>query len=605
MTHDTIKNSDDTADTLLGVRRSSLGQRWSLKPFISRHAEAIADLLGVSPIVGQIIAARNIDIEHAAEFYEPSLRNSLPDPNEFLDMDKAVDRLCQALEREEKVAVFGDYDVDGATSSALLIRYFRMINRQMMVHIPDRNLEGYGPNTAALTRLHSKGAKVVITVDCGTLSFQPLEDAFNLGLDIVVVDHHKAETTLPKAVAVVNPNRLDESGHYGQLAAAGVTFMLLVALNKGLRERGWFSSQQIKEPNLLSLLDIVALGTVCDVVPLTGVNRAFVKQGLKIMAQRQNAGIVALSDVGRVDEAPNAYHLGFVLGPRVNAGGRVGEAGLGARLLALDDYQAARQIADKLDGYNQDRKVIEAHVLDEAFSMMTKKYGPDGGPETLVFVAAKGWHAGVIGIVASRLKEKYNKPAFVLAIEENGEAKGSGRSITGVDLGAAVLEAQAKEILVKGGGHAMAAGLTVMEDRLDDLEHFLGAHMAEAVSKASETRTLEIDTVTTFMACQPQMIEDIEKVGPFGVGNPGPKLAFSHVTLTKVDVVGQNHMRAIFTSKDGSSMKAMAFRSLGEPLGNSLEGGIGKKFHIVGKVKVNTWGGRESVEMTLEDLASC
>lgn len=600
MTQDNQSNAM-AADPLLGVRRSALGQMWRLKPYKERHAQAIADQLGVSTLVGQIIASRGISIDQAADFYQPSLRASLPDPDEFLDMDKAVDRLVQAINKGEKVAVFGDYDVDGATSSALLVRYFRMIGLDMMVHIPDRNAEGYGPNTPALMKLHQAGAGVVITVDCGTLSYGPLEDAFNAGLDMIVVDHHKAETTLPKAVAIVNPNRLDETGQYGQLAAAGVTFMVIVALNRALRDRGWFKQRNRREPNLMALLDMVALGTVCDVVPLVGVNRAFVAQGLKVMAQRQNAGMVALSDVGRVDEAPNTYHLGFILGPRVNAGGRVGEAGLGSRLLALDDYQAARQIAERLDGYNQERQAIEKLVLDEAQAMLEARYGTDGGPETVVFVAGEGWHAGVIGIVASRLKEKYGKPTFVFAIDENGEAKASGRSVTGVDMGAVVLEAQSKGLILKGGGHAMAAGLSVAAEGLDALEEFFAEQMKASVEKAAANRALDIDAVTTFMACTTEMVEDIEKVGPFGVGNPGPRFAFENVTLAKLDIVGQKHYRAIFASKEGTSMKAMAFRAVGEPMGDILESSRGKKLHIAGKIKINSWGGRDTVEMTLED----
>ncbi len=394
------KNLNEQSDALLGVANSALGQRWLQRPFIARHAQAISDQLGVSITVGQLIAGRGVAVEDAAVFFEPSLRDLMPDPASILDMAAGARRIIQAVDAGEKIAVFGDYDVDGATSSALLTRYFAALGVQIRVYIPDRMVEGYGPNAAAMDSLRREGIDLVITVDCGTLSFEPLKAAKDMGLDVIVVDHHKAESTLPEVTALINPNRLDDESGQGQLAAVGVAFMLAVEVNKQLRDAGWFNAGKA-EPDLRLLLDIVALGTICDVVPLTGVNRALVTQGLKVMAQRRNVGITALADVGRVSEAPGTYHAGFILGPRVNAGGRVGEAGLGARLLATDNPVEAQQIAEKLDQYNNDRRVIEADVLADALAQVETAVGIEGAPDTVVIACGEGWHAGVIGIVAS------------------------------------------------------------------------------------------------------------------------------------------------------------------------------------------------------------
>jgi len=592
---------NDLPEALLGVANSALGQRWLQRPFIARHAQAISDQLGVSITVGQLIAGRGVAVEDSAVFFKPSLRDLMPDPASILDMSAGARRIIQAIDTGEKIAVFGDYDVDGATSSALLTRYFAALGIQIRVYIPDRMIEGYGPNAAAMDSLRREGIDLVITVDCGTLSFEPLKAAKDMGLDVIVVDHHKAESTLPDVAALINPNRLDDESGQGQLAAVGVAFMLAVEVNKQLRDAGWFNANRA-EPDLRLLLDIVALGTVCDVVPLTGVNRALVTQGLKVMAQRRNVGITALADVGRVSEAPGTYHAGFILGPRVNAGGRVGEAGLGARLLATDNAMEAQQIAEKLDQYNNDRRVIEAEVLKDALEQVETAVGIEGAPDTVVIACGEGWHAGVIGIVASRLKDKYRLPTLVIALE-NGEGKGSARSISGVDLGAAVIDAQHKGLLIKGGGHAMAAGLTVAADKVDELSVFLRYHMRSAVAKAATTQALKIDTVIALSGATADLIDDIERVGPFGAGNPSPHFAIPEVDLIKADRVGENHLRCIFKSKDGSSIKAMAFRQADEPMGMILQTGIGRRFHIAGKLKKDTWAGGGKVEITLDDVA--
>ncbi len=591
---------NNAADAFLNVRRSALGNRWQVRPFEGRIAEAIAAQLSIPLKAAEIMAARGVSIEGASDFYTPSIKAQMPDPSTILDMDRATSRIVSAVMDGEEIAIFGDYDVDGATSSAIFQRYLTAAGGRVRTYIPDRMQEGYGPNAPALLSLAGDGVTLVITVDCGTLSFEPLQAAADAGLDVIIVDHHKAEATLPEAIAVVNPNRLDESGALTQLAAVGVSFMVLVAVNRLLKERGWFGPNR-PAPDLLSLLDIVALGTVCDVVPLTGLNRAFVAQGLKVMAKRQNIGLTALSDVGRIDEAPTTYHAGFILGPRVNAGGRVGCASLGTRLLTTESWDEAKAIALELDGYNQDRRVIEAEVQEAALAAVTREYGPEAAPATLVFAAGKDWHPGVIGIVASRLKERYNRPTFVLS-EVDGEVKGSGRSISGVDMGAAIIEAAQKGLVVKGGGHAMAAGLSATPDQLAALKSFLEDYMAAQVKQASGDPTLTLDGALSVGGANLELISAIERVGPYGVGNPGPRFALQDTVLVKCDIVGADHIRAIFKGKDGASIKAMAFRAADNALGHCLRSGQGRHFHIAGKLKRNEWNGRVSVEMMLDDV---
>ena len=584
----------------LGVERSLTGRRWRARAAPDRLAEALAQRLDLPEAVGRVLAGRGVGLDDVERFLNPSLRDSLPDPSVLKDMDPAADRLARAIMDGEQVAVFGDYDVDGATSSAVLARFFAAVGGRLRVYIPDRMVEGYGPNTPALLKLHQEGASVVITVDCGTLAFEPLAAVAEVGLEVIVVDHHKAEPALPRASAVINPNRLDDTSDLGQLAAVGVAFLLVVALNRALRRAGWYDAGH-DEPDLVRLLDLVALGTVCDVVPLTGLNRALVAQGLKVMARRANVGLAALADVGRVDSTPGTYHAGFILGPRVNAGGRVGEAGLGARLLATDDWQEARAIAEQLDGLNAERQAIERAVLDEATAMAARRMDSGAAPP-VVFVAGQGWHPGVIGIVASRLKDRFGRPALVLSVEK-GEATGSARSIAGVDIGSAVIEAAHRGLLVKGGGHAMAAGLTAKADRLADLEAFLGDRLGAAVETARSGRALDLDGTVSIGGATPELVTALEAAGPFGVGNPGPRFAVARVRVVKVDRVGANHVRVIVAGGDGGRMKAIAFRVADDPLGQALLGGRGRAFHIAGRLKLDDWGDVPRVEMLLDDAA--
>jgi len=501
--------------------------------------------------------------------------------------------------------VFGDYDVDGATSSALLARFFAAAGRPIRVYIPDRMKEGYGPNLPALLALQAEGVKLVITVDCGITAFEPLAAAAAAGLEVIVVDHHVAEPRLPEAVAVVNPNRLDEPKGHGQLAAVGVAFLLAVAVNRALRRAGWYAAGRA-EPDLKRWLDLVALGTVCDVVPLTGINRALVAQGLKVMAARGNMGLAALADVARLNEAPGSYHAGFLLGPRVNAGGRVGEAGLGARLLVTEDEIEARDFARRLDGYNAERRLIEEQVQAAAIAQFEGPDTPTGMAPGLVFAAAPGWHVGVIGIVASRLKERYGRPACVVAIDGEGEGavgKGSGRSVAGIDLGSAIIAARQAGLLINGGGHAMAAGFTVAGGRLADLRHFLAERLSTGLNGEPPRAVLDIDGALQAGAATPELLALLERLAPYGSGNAEPRFVLPAVRIVYADPVGEDHIRCVISGSDGSRLKAMAFRCRESELGRTLLAAAGSALHLAGHLRLNRWQGREEVQLLIEDGA--
>ncbi len=569
-----------------------------------RAGLALAQTSGLPEIAARALAARGIDADTLDAFLEPTLRDALPDPSSLRDMDKAVARLVRAITDGERIGIFGDYDVDGATSTALLTRFFQALGRTVSVYIPDRITEGYGPNTAALLRLkQEEKVDVVITVDCGITAHGPLADAAAAGLDVIVVDHHVAEPKLPEAAAVVNPNRLDDDSGCGQLAAVGVTFLLVVALNRALRDAFWYGEGHAA-PDLMSWLDLVALGTVCDVVPLTGVNRALVTQGLKVMARRNNPGIAALADIARIDSRPDAYHAGYVLGPRVNAGGRVGESGLGARLLATGDVAEAAAIAARLDGYNKERQAIEAAVLEAALAQGEAQAGPGAESDVPVIMAAsEGWHPGVIGIVAGRLRERFNRPACVVAID-GPLAKGSGRSIPGVALGPAIIAAQQAGLLVNGGGHAMAAGFTVETARLDEFRAFLDDHVTGQLGGAPPVAELGIDGALTPEGATVDLIELLDKIGPFGAGNPRPRFAFAGVRVVRSDIVGADHVRCFVTSSGGGKrLKSIAFRAAGTALGRALADPTGAPLNIAGHLQIDRWQGAENAQLIIEDAS--
>ncbi len=584
------------SEAFLGVERSVTGRRWRARLGDERAGLAIAQRLALPEIVGRLLAGRGIGPEAAESFLNPTLRDLLPDPSRFRDMDSAAERLAHAVRNGEGIAVFGDYDVDGATSSALLTRFFAAAGRPIRIYIPDRMKEGYGPNLPALLALRAEGIKLVVTVDCGITAFEPLAGAADAGLDVIVIDHHVAEPRLPRAFAVVNPNRLDEAPGHGQLAAVGVAFLLAVAVNRALRQAGWYKDGRA-EPDLKQLLDLVALGTICDVVPLTGINRALVTQGLKVMGTRANIGLAALADVARMNEAPGTYHAGFLLGPRVNAGGRVGAADLGARLLSTDDPLEAAAIARQLDAFNTERRQIEEKVLIEAMAQAESQLAPG-----LVFVSAEGWHAGVIGIVASRLKERYGRPACVVALGE-GIGKGSGRSIAGIDLGNAVIAARQAGLLVNGGGHAMAAGFTVEDGKLDALRAFLAERLGAGLNGEWPQATLDLDAALQPGGATADLLRQIERLGPFGSGNAEPRFALTAARIVRADPAGEAHVRCIISGADGARLKAIAFRSLENELGRALLQRAGPALHLAGHLRADRWQGRDDVQLLIDDAA--
>ncbi len=587
----------------LGVEQSLTGRRWAARLADERAALAIAQRHGLPDAVSRLLAARDVELEDVPDFLDPTLRKFLPDPSHLKDMDAAVARLVRAVRGGERIVVFGDYDVDGATSSALLLRFFRAVGGDIGVYIPDRRREGYGPNASALLKLRKEGAAVVVTVDCGVTAFEPLAEARRAGLDLIVIDHHQAEIALPDAIAVVDPNRIDDASPHKQMAAVGVAFLLAVGVNRALREAGWYAGERA-EPDLRQWLDLVALGTVCDVVPLTGVNRALVRQGLLVMAKRGNAGLAALADVARLKETPGAYHLGFMLGPRVNAGGRVGQADLGARLLSSDDAHEVGALALRLDEFNAERRAIERAVLDQAIGRIEGLYGPDrkGMPAALV-VESEGWHVGVIGIVASRLVERYGRPTFVIGMD--GElGKGSGRSVRGVDLGAAVIAARQSGLLVNGGGHAMAAGLTVARSALSDLARFLDERIAPLLGVAPAVRELGIDAALAPGAATQELVGMIERAGPFGAGNALPRFALTSVRVSYAQPVGEGHVRCTLIGGERGRVDAIAFRAGQTALGPALLDSARPVLHVAGALRIDRYGGRETVRLQIDDAAA-
>ena len=586
----------------LGVERSLTGRRWAARLADERAALAIAQRHGLPDAICRLLAARDIGLEAVPDFLDPTLRKFLPDPSHLKDMDAAIARLVVAVQKGEKIVVFGDYDVDGATSSALLLRFFRAVGGNIGVYIPDRRKEGYGPNATALLRIKEEGASVVVTVDCGITAFEPLAEARRAGLDLIVIDHHMAEIALPEAVAVVDPNRVDDDSPHKHMAAVGVAFLLAVGVNRALRDVSWYVGER-KEPDLRQWLDLVALGTVCDVVPLVGVNRALVRQGLQVMAQRRNVGLAALADVARLKEPPGAYHLGFMLGPRVNAGGRVGQADLGARLLSSDDPHEVGALAVRLDEFNAERRAIEREVLDQAIARIEGLYGPDrkGLPSALL-VESEGWHVGVIGIVASRLVERYGRPAFVVGMD-GALGKGSGRSVRGVDLGAAVIAARQAGLLVNGGGHAMAAGLTVARDSLPELARFLDGRIAPQLGAAPAVRELGIDAALAPAAATQELVDMIERAGPFGAGNALPRFALAGVRVSYAQPVGEGHVRCTLVGVERGRVEAIAFRANQTALGPALLDPARPVLHVAGALRIDRYGGRESVRLQIDDAA--
>jgi single-stranded-DNA-specific exonuclease len=590
------------AAAFLGVERSVGGRRWRSPSVDGRAGEILAERLGMPEIVGRLMAQRGIGLDRASRFLVPRLRDELPDPSRLRDMDVAAARLARAVASGETMAIFGDYDVDGATSAALLTRFFAAVGAKSRAYVPDRLREGYGPNLPALLRLQAAGASVVVTVDCGTTAHRPLAAAADAGIEVIVVDHHVAEPPLPRAFAIINPNRPDEDGSYGGLAAVGVAFLLVVAVNRALRRAGWYRAGRV-EPDLRQWLDLVALGTVCDVVPLDGLNRALVAQGLKVAQRDRNAGIAALATVAGVGEPLGAYHLGFVIGPRVNAGGRVGAASpefdpaIGARLLATDDPTLAAELASRLDRCNAERRVIEARVLAAAVAAVEAAEQAPG----LVFAAGEGWHPGVIGIVAARLKERYQRPACVVALG-GGIGKGSGRSIPGLALGPAVIAARQSGLLIDGGGHAMAAGFTLAADKLDALREFLARRLGDGIDGDTLVPELPVDGALSVAAATPGLLDEIERLGPFGAGNPEPRFVLPGLRVDQLAPAGEAHLRCRLRDS-GGRIEAIAFRAAGTPLGRFLGETCGAAVHLAGHLRRDVRRGADAVRLVIDDAA--
>jgi single-stranded-DNA-specific exonuclease len=593
----------ETPTAFLGVTRSATGRLWRdrLDARGAARALAIAQRYQLPEMLARVVAGRNIELDEVPDFLDPTIRKLLPDPHSVTEMEAAAKRIADAVMRVEQVAIFGDYDVDGATSAALLAWHLRHCGLDPLIHIPDRIFEGYGPNVDAVRGLADKGAKLLVTVDCGTTSLEPLAEARRLGMAVVVIDHHQCGDELPVVEALVNPNRPDDLSGLGHLAAVGLVFVTLVAVNRELRQRGFWSAAR-PEPNLLDMLHHVALGTVADVAPLIGLNRAFVAKGLIALRRRDHVGHTALMDVARLNGPPEAWHLGFMLGPRINAGGRIGRADLGVRLLLEDDVSEAAKIAAELDRLNTERREIEQMAEAQAEAEALASLGLEDKGAVIV-TASEGWHPGVVGLVASRLKEKFGRPAFAIALEPGGLGTGSGRSISGVDLGKAVRQAVSEGILVKGGGHAMAAGVTLRKDKLAAFRGYIEAALSAEVAQARHVNELFIDGAVSARGVTTQLAATLNRAGPFGSANPEPVIALPSHELVYAEEVGQAHLRLRFKSGDGATVNCIAFRVLGQKLGQALADNRGQVLHVAGCLAVDRWQGAERVQFRVIDVA--
>jgi len=565
-------------------------KKWSLRAIEERKVNKLIQDLEISDFLARFVSSRNIEIDKAEDFINPSIRKQLPSPLLLKDMTLAINRISKAFINNENIAIFGDYDVDGATSSAVLYKSFKLFGNEPIIYIPDRLKEGYGPNIKALKKLKEQGIDLVITVDCGMTSFKELDYAKDINLDVIVVDHHAPEAKLPEAIAVINPNRIDDNTGLGMLAAVGVSFMLVGALKSKLIEINYINENNA--PNLSFLLDLVALGTICDVVPLIGANRALVKQGLRVMSKKQNNGINALFEVSEIEDIPSVFHAGFLLGPRINAGGRVGKPSLGAKLLTTDNKNEAREISYHLNSLNEERKKLEADVLYEAKTLALSFESNE-----ILVLSNKNWHIGVIGIVASRIVELYNKPTIIIT-EDGKNSKGSGRSVSGKDIGKLITSAKQSDIIFNGGGHPMACGLTMDETKINDLRQFLNKNNK---SKIRDNKTIYwIDLAISVSGAIPDLIKQLKLAEPFGAGNPEPKFIIKNVNLFNSKIVGENHVKCTLTDSSNSRIDAIAFRCIGTPLGKSLLNNYNA--HVIGKLKLTEWNGRERLQMHIDDV---
>ena len=586
---------------VLGVERSVLGKSWYGYNASDETVSTIVRQHRLPELLARILAGRGHDASDVAGFLNPRLKDSFPDPSSFKDMDEAAALIWDAIESGTQVAVFADYDVDGATSASQLLGWARAMGQEWSFYVPDRVDEGYGPNTEAFQRLQAQGVELVITVDCGAAAHAPLEAAAGMGLSVIVVDHHLMDERFPPADALINPNRPDDTSGCGHLAAAGVCFVLLAALNREGRRRGAFEERD--EPDLLSFLDLAALGTICDVVPLHGINRALVTQGLRVMSGWKRPGLKALADIASVEGEATTYHAGFVLGPRINAGGRVGQSQLGTRLLSGGEGDDLAGIAAELDRFNRDRREIESRVLDEAMAQVQSQ----AAERSILVAAGDGWHPGVIGVVAGRIKERFDKPAIVIGIDRSSSpalGKGSGRSVEGVNLGGAIAAAREAGLLLAGGGHAMAGGLSVDADAINALVSFLDDRLAPELARAHEARRLKVDTLVAASGVTLDLVDQIASLAPFGQGNPEPRVVVPELRVSFAKRVGTDHVRASFAATDGTQVQAICFRCADNPLGETLLAAGDGFWHVLGRVKINEWQGRKSVQLQVEDMAA-
>ncbi len=580
------------------IYTSVTNRNWKLKQFDLNQAEKLAQDHSLDEIQSRLLAIRNIKSEEVKDFLKPTLKNLMPDPNIISDMKKAVERVYQAIIEKKTIGVFGDYDVDGASATALLIKYFSSIKVNSVFYIPDRKKDGYGPTISSFKKLISLKSNIIITVDCGTVAFEAIKYSQNENTDVVVLDHHQAEIRLPDACAVVNPNRLDDKSSLNYLSAAGVTLMFLVSLNSFLRKKNWFNQNTIKEPDIINFLDLVSLGTVCDVVPLIKLNRALVYQGLKILKKRKNLGLKTLYDISNHEEAPTAYHLGYVFGPRINAGGRVGKSSHGAKLLTTDDAQTSYRLANELNLYNEERKLIEKELLNKVIEEVKKNI-----EDPIYVLSGLNWHEGVIGIIASRIKEKYNKPAFLISLNNVGLGKGSARSVYGFDIGTSILAAVQSKILLKGGGHKMAGGFSIQKSKINDFKEFLFSKFEKSGLSNTTNRNIYADSIISASALNKDFFDKVDALAPFGSGNNEPKFIVENVKIVNSQIVGEKHLKVILCDRNGKTINGISFNAIG----TNLEGYLNKKSHkminILGKMSSNNWKGKRNIEFIIDDIS--
>ena len=575
---------------------SVTGKKWLLKKYNDEDIAFLKNNFFLDDITSKLLAIKKIKKEDIKDYLNPAIKNLLPNPGCLKDMDKATDRTIKAITKKEKIGIFGDYDVDGATATAILGKYFREINHSFETYIPDRKKEGYGPTIEGFENLLKKDLKVIFTVDCGTLSFEPIEHLYKKKIDVLVFDHHQSEIQLPKAYSIVNPNRLDDTSNLKNLCAAGVCFMFLIALNKKLRELNWFKENNISEPDLFQYLDLVSLGTVCDVVPLTGINRAIVKQGLKILKLKNNLGLKTLLDICKIETSPTPYHLGYVLGPRINAGGRVGKCSHGANLLLNINPKNAFKLASELNEYNKQRQLIEKNLFSEILKNIKNISDP------VLILSGDRWHAGIIGIIASRLKEKYNKPVILISVEDE-IGKASARSILGFDMGSVIIGAVQNGILMKGGGHKMAGGFTIKSSQIPEFKKYVIKKFNLLNKDNSNEKKIYIDSLIAPTALNLDFFNKINNLAPFGSGNSEPRFYIENVKTLNSKIVGEKHIKSILMGENGSTIKTIAFNATESDVGAYLLKNKGKPFNIVGKLSLNEWRGEKNVEFIIDDIS--